>query len=138
MRTPMNTFAIVPKALTRKEPARHKTSTGFRWQKPIDVLQSCHDDYYSWSTKIPFFGANYRHQVSADGSGIAVGGQHLVRAGDSIQAAADSINVDDYYACTALLREAGVSLAEVGEAWVEDNWEAVTYAADDCSASFQA
>jgi hypothetical protein len=81
----------------------------------------------AWS-KIPFFRLPQKQLI---------GGQHLVHAGNALQTAATCINVD-YYACPALLREAGVSLSEAGEAWIDDNWEAVTYAADDCSSSFNA
>jgi hypothetical protein len=91
-------------------------------------------------SKIPFFFGLPQKQL--------IGGQHLVHAGNTLQTAADCVNIDyytsadrvniNYYAFPALLREAGVSLCEAGEAWVDDNWEAVTYAADDCSSSFYA
>jgi hypothetical protein len=66
-----------------------------------------------------------------------LGGRHLISAGESLQAAADCVDAD-YFACPSLLKEAGTSMSEVGEAWAIDNWEAVTYAAEDCSSSFQA
>lgn len=87
----------------------------------------------AWS-RIPFVGAGQKNKR------VAVGGQHLVHAGNALQTAADCVNDNDnyYYACPALLREAGISLTEAGDAWVDGNWEAVTYAADDCSSSFHA
>ena len=73
------------------------------------------------------------------------GGQHLINAGNALKAAAEVLDGSTlnysrnyYHAYPQLLREAGESLSLAGEAWTADNWEAVTYAADDCSFHFQA
>lgn len=64
-----------------------------------------------------------------------LGGQHLIHAGQALEAAAEYANYQNY-ACPHLFKNAGASLKEVGEAWQERNWEAVTYAAEDCSQYF--
>ena len=84
----------------------------------------------AWS-KLPL----WRRRRGSSTSSSSLGGQHLVNAGKSLQTAADFVNFNNY-AGPSLLRDAGESLQDIGQAWQEDNWEAVTYAAEDCSSSF--
>jgi len=58
----------------------------------------------------------------------------LVNAGKALQSAAQELNTMDY-AGPHLLQDAGDSLVDVGHGWLDDNWEAVAYAAEDCSHS---
>ena len=62
-----------------------------------------------------------------------LGGQHLVKAGLALQRASECVNNVNYYACPTLLNEAGISLKDAGEAWSDNNWEAVTYASEECA-----
>ncbi|KAL3937300.1 MAG: hypothetical protein SGBAC_007573 [Bacillariaceae sp.] len=68
----------------------------------------------------------------------ALGGKHLTDAGKCLKKASNCFQNlgDSYYAYPSILREAGCSLKDAGDAWTKDNWEAVTYAMDDCSTSF--
>ena len=68
-----------------------------------------------------------------------LGGKHLVDAGEALRKAADCFQQDDggAYAYPCILREAGDSLKDAGEAWNENHWEGVAYAVDDCSISFR-
>jgi hypothetical protein len=72
----------------------------------------------------------------AEGGNGGGSGQHLVRAGQELQAAAASVGPENY-ACPRLLKDAGDSFSEIGEYWTE-SWEAVTYAAADASSIFHA
>ena len=82
---------------------------------------------YAWSSTKPFFFPLPKGQIQ--------GGQNLVDAGQALCTAADCFDVDNL-AYPNLLRDAGSTLSEAGEAWSNDNWEAVAYAADDCSSYF--
>jgi hypothetical protein len=75
----------------------------------------------------------FKMSATTEGSG---GGQHLIRAGQELHAAAESVGPQDN-ACPRLLKDAGDSLSEIGEYWTE-SWEAVTYAAEDASSVFLA
>ena len=59
-------------------------------------------------------------------------GQHLIHAGECLQKAAANC----FSGGPHLLRDTGDSLQDLGQAFCDDHWEAVMYAADDCSECF--
>lgn len=63
------------------------------------------------------------------------GGHHLINAGQGLQAAAMAQG-DIKRAGSQLLKNAGESLVDIAEGWTSENWEIVTYAADDCAQCF--